>query len=93
VNGIEFDAQVKGPPKGRGFHVHFSEIAEGGMAPLPVVKNFNVVKDIPSSFLTRVVVPAMNKLHLEGVEKALGHSVIPTIPLPAHTALNVGGFQ
>ena len=63
------------------------------MAPLPIVKHFDVVQDLPPSFLSGVVMPSMNQFHLEGVEEAFRLGIILTIPLPAHTALNAGGFQ
>lgn len=63
------------------------------MARLPVVKNLNVVKDLSPGLLRRMVVPAMNQFYLEGVEEALGRGVIPTIPLPAHTAMATRDFQ
>jgi len=57
------------------------------MASLPVVKDFDIVKELRSGFLPDVVVPIMNQFHLEGVEETFSHRVIPTIPLPTHTAL------
>ena len=63
------------------------------MAPLPIVKHFDVVKDFSPSFLSGVKMPSMNQFHLEGVEEAFRLGIILTIPLPAHTALNALGFQ
>ena len=39
-----------------------------------------------------VIRPGMNEFHLERVEEGLRYRVIPTIPFPAHTALNTRGF-
>jgi hypothetical protein len=63
------------------------------MAPLPIVKHFDVFKNFSLSFLSGVIMPSMDQFHLEGVEEAFGHGIILTISLPAHTALNTGGFQ
>ena len=50
------------------------------MAKLLVVKNLDVVvKDLCPDLLTGLVVPVMNQIHFEGVEKALEHGVIPII--------------
>jgi hypothetical protein len=71
----------------------WSQKAESRMAPLPIVKHFDVVKDLSPSFLSGVKMLSMNQFHLEGVEEAFRLGIILTIPLPAHTALNAGGFQ
>ena len=65
------------------------------MAPVPIVKHFDVVKDLSPtpSFLSGLKMPSMNQFHLEGLEEAFRIGIIQTIPLPAHTVLNVGGFQ
>ncbi len=63
------------------------------MASLPIIKHFDIVKDLGLSLLACLIVPAMNEFHLQRVEEAFGHRIIPTIPLAAHTALNPCGAQ
>ena len=68
-------------------------IAKRGVPSLPIVKEFDILKDLGSALLKRVVVPSMNQLHLERVKETFGYRKIPTIPLPTHTALAAPGCQ
>jgi hypothetical protein len=54
---------------------------------LSIVKDFDVLKDLSPSFLPGVILVSMNQFHFERVEETFRHRIIPTIPLPAHTAL------
>jgi len=68
------------------------QIAESGMALLPIVKDFDVGKDHSSRGLSCMIMLGMNELHLAGVE-FLSPGVIHTISLSAHTILSPRGFQ
>jgi hypothetical protein len=63
------------------------------MASLPIVKHFNIVKDLAQSLLTGVIRPAMNEFHFKRVKEAFGHSIVPAILSSIHTALATRSFQ
>jgi hypothetical protein len=55
------------------------------MQPLAIIEPFNKRKDLPTGFVPSVIRLMMNKFMLRGAEEALGHRVVVTVPLPAHT--------
>ena len=57
------------------------------IAPLTVIEHFNVFKDCRLGLLVCLKVLQIDEFGLEGVEEALCHCVVPTVPLPAHTRL------
>jgi hypothetical protein len=63
------------------------------MASLPIIKPFDIVKDLDPSFLACVIVPTMNEFHFPRVKEPFRHRIIPTNSLAAHTALNPRGVQ
>jgi hypothetical protein len=63
-------------------NLSWSPIAKNGMAALPIVKNFDMVKNFWPGLLTSMIRPSMPQFHFEGVEKK-------TLAL---RDLNLGGF-
>ena len=63
------------------------------MLALAVAKDFDVVKGLSQIFQPCMIMPIMNRSHLEGVEETLICRAISTIPLSIHTTLNTRGFH
>ena len=63
------------------------------MHSVSVVEGLDVVEDRQPGLLSGVEVEVVEPFGLEGVEEAFRLGIILTIPLPAHTTLNAGGFQ
>lgn len=56
----------------------WSQIAKSGMASLPIIKNFDIVKDFRSGLLPGVIMPSMNQFRLKSVEETFPHSNFPS---------------
>lgn len=54
------------------------------MASLPVIKHFEVFKDLLLRLLPRPVLAMMNEFPFHGAKEALDAGVVPAIPLPRH---------
>ena len=56
------------------------------MAPLTIIEDFNVLKNISRGLRSGLVVPPMNPLPFQRGEETFGHRVIVAISCPAHAA-------
>ena len=65
--------------------IHRGTIAERGMAPATVVKDFEVVEDFAAG-RARVLHGLVNQFKLERGKEALRHRVVPAFAVPAHAA-------
>ena len=55
------------------------------MASEPIVKDFNVLKQIRFRRRFGLILASINQLYFQGAEETFGRSVIPTIAIAAHT--------
>jgi hypothetical protein len=55
------------------------------MEPLAIVESFPERKDLLTRFVPCVVCQVMDELILQGTEETLGHRVVVTVALAAHT--------
>lgn len=67
-----------------------AEMAESGMATLPIVPDLDVVKDIGSGLCSCPIPPILHPFPLQCREKALHHGTIPAISFAAHAARDAG---
>jgi len=58
------------------------------MYPFSIVK-MDIFCDCPCHFLVGLVLVTAGGFCFQAPEKTLHHSIIPTVPLPAHTGLNM----
>jgi len=63
-------------------------MANRGMPPLAIIKNFNVVEHVGSGFCSCVIVTPMNPLPFQRGEETFGHGIIIAISCPAHAAFD-----
>jgi len=54
---------------------------------LPIIKHFDIFKNIHLCFLTGFITSVMNELHLERMEKTLSHRITPTVALTTYTEI------
>ena len=58
------------------------------MAPLAIVKDFDVVKDIHTRLLLGEIMASMDPLHFKRREEALGRRIIPAVASTTHALLD-----
>lgn len=64
-------------------------IADRGMAPLAVVKHFDVVEDRIARLLTALKALPVQTFGLQTVEETLGYRIIPAVTPSAHAGANL----
>jgi hypothetical protein len=62
----------------------WGKVAQLGVPPLSVVKDFDVLPDFANCFVPCSVVPMVNEFSFESAEETLHRSVIPAVALAAH---------
>jgi hypothetical protein len=58
-----------------------------------VVKHFNIIEHITTSFIARSIDFPSDSLSLQQLEKALSHRIIMTISSATHAAFQAMGFE
>ena len=67
------------------FRIH---VADRGMLPLAIIKDFNVVKDIGSGFRSCPIGLTMKAFPFESGKETFRHRIIITIALPTHATFD-----
>lgn len=71
-------------------------IAEGGVAALPIIKHFEIFKDLLLGLVSCEVLSMMNEFPFQGAKEALDAGVVPAIAFAAHASRDTvrgGGFK
>ena len=55
-----------------------------GVPPLPVIEDLNILRDLASSLLSRVVAPVMHQFVLQRAPKTFHRGIVVTVPPPTH---------
>ena len=69
------------------FKFHRAEIAQGRMAPPPVIESFDVCKNGRLCLLPALKLSTINQLGFQARKEALPDGIVPTIPRSTHGTL------